>query len=119
MSIESHRDLTAWQKAMDLVVEVYHLTEHFPKSEARRLRDQLRRAVVSVPANIAGGSARSTSKDYAHFLTISRGSLVETETYLLLAVRLRYLTEDQIAPTVSLGNEVGKMLMVLRRKLVP
>jgi four helix bundle protein len=82
---------------MDLVVEVYHLIEHFPKSETYRLIDQISRSAVSVPANIAEGSARSTSKDYAHFLSIARGSLVETETYLLLAVRLNYLTDEQIS----------------------
>ena len=111
MPVKSYRDLVVWQKAMDLVVHVYRLTEHFPKVETYRLIDQLTRAVVSVPANIADGGARGSSKDYAHFLTIAKGSLVETETLLLVAVRLGYLTEHQTEPALSL-------LTVLRRRLL-
>ena len=118
MAIQSHKDLVVWQKAIDLAVEVYRLTELFPRTEAYRLTDQITRAVASVPANIAEGSARATTKDYAHFLAIARGSLSETETFLTLAIRLHYISEETAAPAVSLLSEVGKMLTILRRRLV-
>ena len=118
MTIQSHKDLVVWQKAMDLAVEVYRLTGGFPRSEAFRLTDQLTRAVASVPANIAEGSARATPKDYAHFLAIARGSLTETETFLTLAIRLNYVSEETAGAAVGLLSEVGRMLTMLRRRLV-
>ena len=119
MQVQSHRDLVVWQKAMDLVVQVYGLSARFPKAEAYRLTDQITRASASVPANIAEGHARATSKDYAHFLAIARGSLVETETLLMLAVRLEYLTEEEAKPSLSLVTEVSKMLTAIRKRLAP
>ncbi len=76
--ISSHRDLVVWQKAMDLVVDVYKLADHFPRPELCRLTSQITRAAASVPANIAEGNARATTKEYAHFLSIAKGSLMET-----------------------------------------
>ncbi len=108
-----------WQKAMNLVECVYALTAHFPAVEKYRMVDQLTRAVVSVPANIAEGHARSTRKDYAHFVSIALGSLAEVETYLNLCERLGYATTAQLAPTSALVEEVGKMLNVLRVRLLP
>ncbi len=90
----------------------------FPASERWRLVDQISRAVVSVPGNIAEGQGRGTSKDFAQFLAIARGSLNETETYLLLAVRLGYLTADKIEPSLDLLTEVSKMLAGLRAKIL-
>jgi four helix bundle protein len=116
--VQSHRDLIVWQKSMDLVVEVYRVSGLFPTSERWRLVDQISRAVVSVPGNIAEGQGRGTSKDFAQFLAIARGSLNETETYLLLAVRLGYLTTENIAPALSLLTEVSKMLSSLRTKVL-
>jgi four helix bundle protein len=116
--VESHRDLIVWQKAMDMVVDVYRLAESFPKSETYRLIAQLTRAAASVPASIAEGNARATTKEYAHFLSISKGSLMETETFLLLAVRLGYITPDQARRALGLITEVSKMLTVLRSRLL-
>lgn len=116
--VQSHRDLIVWNKAMDLVVEVYRVSALFPTSERWRLIDQISRAVVSVPANIAEGQGRGTSKDFAQFLAIARGSLNETETYLLLAVRLGYLTTDKLEPVLALLTEVSKMLGSLRAKVL-
>jgi len=116
--IGSHRDLVVWQKAMDLAVEVYRLSKAFPKDEAFRLTSQVTRAVASVPANIAEGHARSTARDYAQFLSISKGSLMETETYLMLAVRLGYLTRESASPALGLVTEISKMLTSLRARLV-
>ncbi len=116
--IESHRDLIVWQKAMNLAVEVYRLTDGFPKSETYRMVSQLTRAVVSVPANIAEGNARGTPREYAYFLSVSKGSLMETETYLFLAIRLGYITQEQATPALGLVTEVSKMLTAIRRRLV-
>ncbi|HEU4881363.1 MAG TPA: four helix bundle protein [Longimicrobium sp.] len=107
-----------WQKSMDLAVQVYRLTGRFPKSEMYRLTSQVTRAAASVPANIAEGNARATRRDYAHFLSIAKGSLNETETFLFLALRLGYLREHEAAATLFLITEIGKMLTALRAKLV-
>ncbi|HEX6370360.1 MAG TPA: four helix bundle protein [Longimicrobium sp.] len=114
----SHRDLMVWQKSMDLAVQVYRLTGRFPKSELYRLTSQVTRAAASVPANIAEGNARASRRDYAHFLSIAKGSLNETETFLFLSLRLGYLREHETAPTLFLITEIGKMLTALRAKLV-
>ena len=119
MKVQSHRELIVWQKAMDLVVRVYALTEKLPPSERYRLIDQMSRAVVSVPANIAEGHERSTARDYANFLAVSKGSLMELETYLVLCVRLEYLTDSATADARALVIEISKMLTALRRSLRP
>ena len=116
--IQSHRDLVVWQKAMDMVVQIYTLTESFLKTETYRLTNQITRSAASVPANIAEGHARSTAKDYAQFLAIAKGPLMETETFLMLAVRLTYLTEDQAVVTLNLITEISKMLTVLRKRIL-
>ena len=117
--VRSHRDLVVWQKAMDMAVEVYRATRHFPRDERFRLTDQLTRAAASVPANVAEGHARSTAKEYAHFLAIAKGSLMETETFLMLATRLGYLDEQTTAKhALELVTEVSKMLTVLRARLL-
>jgi four helix bundle protein len=113
----SHRDLIVWQKAMDMCVQVYEHVSQFPQSERFRLSDQLSRAVVSVPGNIAEGHARGTRKDYAYFLAVAQGSLAEVETYLLLSVRLKFAGDRQLAETMSLLTEVSKMLSTLRKRL--
>lgn len=114
----SHRDLVVWQKSMDLAVQVYRLTARFPKSELYRLTSQVTRAAASVPANIAEGNARGSRRDYANFLAIAKGSLNETETFLILALRLGYLREHELAPALFLITEIGKMLTALRARLV-
>jgi len=115
--IESHRDLKVWQKGMELAEEVYRLAKVLPKTEEYRLTGQLLRAAASVPANIAEGHARGTRKDYANFVNIARGSLAETETFLLLAVKTGLLKENQAATALSVTGELGRMLTVLRQRL--
>ena len=112
------RELRVWQMAMDLVVEIYRVTARFPAEERFGLTSQLRLAAASVPANIAEGNARSTRKDYASFVSIATGSLAETETFLLLAVRLGYLSKAEATPMMSLVTQVGRMLRSLRARLV-
>ena len=102
---------------MDLAVEVYRAAKLFPKDETYRLTSQITRAVASVPANIAEGHARSTARDFSHFLSIAKGSLMETETFLMLSLRLGYVNEEVARPAPSLITEISKMLTALRTRL--
>ena len=115
--IKDFKDLILWQRAMDLVVEVYNLVKRIPKEELLALSDQIRRAVISIPSNIAEGQGRNSSKEFIHFLSIAKGSKAELETQLLLCVRINYLTESEIEKAMSLIEEVGKMLNSLQKKL--
>ena len=112
-----YKDLTVWQKSMDLVVEVYRLTKNLPKEELYGLTNQLRRAAVSIPSNIAEGNARTSKGDYARFLSIARGSCAEVETQLLLCIRLDYFVEEDISDTLKLCDETGRMLTSVIKKL--
>jgi four helix bundle protein len=107
---KNYRDLIAWQKAMDLVEMVYKATGQFPKEELYGLTNQLRRAVVSIPSNIAEGQGRNSRNDFRRFLTISHGSLREVETQILIAERLQYLNQAQIEPLMNLSSEVGRLI---------
>ena len=111
----AYEKLIVWQKAMELVDLVYKMMKCFPKDERFRLCDQLARAAVSIPSNIAEGNGRGTKQDYAHFLAIARGSLYETMTQLEIARRQGYVTD--IADAKSLANEVRRMLGALISKL--
>ena len=103
------KDLLVWQKAMELVKAVYALSKAFPAEERYALTDQLRRAAVSIPSNIAEGSGRASNADYGHFLSIARGSLYETMTQLQIAVDLGYL--PGLSPELeALISEIGRML---------
>jgi four helix bundle protein len=107
---ESYKDLIAWRKAMALVTDVYRATQSFPRHELYGLTNQLRRAAVSVPSNIAEGQARFSRKEFHHFLSHARGSLVEIETQLTIAQNLGYLTADQTQPLFDKASELGKVL---------
>ena len=113
MAWTSYQELTVWQKAMDLTREIYMLSSKLPREELYGLSDQLRRAAVSVPSNIAEGHGRKTAKDFCHFLSIANGSCMEIETQLLICVQLNMLTKNDIFGAVSLLNEVSKMLTAL------
>ena len=116
--IESHRDLVVWQKAMRMAVEAYRLTATFPRIEEYRITAQLTRAAASVPANIAEGHARGTRRDYAHFVSIARGSLAETETFVLLALELQFTTLEHANSILDLIREISRMLTALRARLI-
>jgi four helix bundle protein len=102
---------------MDLAAEVYKLAKLMPKTEEFRLTSQLLRAAASVPSNIAEGNARGTRKDYANFVSIARGSLAETETLLILAVRTGLLAEDKASVAMKMADDLGRQLNVLRQRL--
>ena len=106
----SFEKLKVWQEGKKLVADVYHLLDCFPKFEKYALCDQIRRAIVSVPSNIAEGSGRKSLKEQVHFLEIAYGSLMETYNQLLIAIELGYITEesvDAIKPTI---DGVAKMI---------
>ena len=117
--VESHKDLLVWQKSMDLVVLVYKLVQELPKSEQYALSDQIRRAAVSIPSNIAEGKSRNSIKEYKHFIGIAKGSVAELETQLLICERIGYFNKEEISNTLGLFDEVSKMLTKLNNVLAP
>jgi four helix bundle protein len=117
--VESYKDLVVWQKSMLLVKEVYVLLRFLPSEEKYALADQMRRAVVSIPSNIAEGYGRNSTNDYVRFLNIARGSIYELDTQLNVCVMLGYITEEQSKNTFDLLQEVGKMINALAKKLMP
>ena len=117
MPVRSYRDLVAWQRSIDLVLEVYRYTQAFPKTETYGLVSQLRRAAVSVPSNIAEGHARLSTGEFRQFLGHALGSLVEVETQLLIAQGLNYLEPKQYNGLLERTVEVGKLLNGLLRSL--
>ena len=117
--IRSHRDLIVWQRAMGLVVLVYKASRAFPKDELYGLTSQMRRAAVSIPANIAEGQGRRLTGEYLQFLGHARGSLLELDTHLELALLLDYLNTDEHASIQQSLQEVGRLLNGLIRSLNP
>jgi len=109
--------LDVWQRAMDLMVEVYRLAARLPDYERNALADQLRRAAASIPANIAEGNARSHRREYLHFLSIARGSLAEVVSHLESTKRLGFLTPSDLSTAYDLATRVGQMLTRLVAKL--
>ena len=113
-----HHDLMAWQEAMGIVTKIYKLTASFPKAEIYGLTSQLRRAAVSIPSNIAEGAARTGSKEFLHFLSISRGSLSELETQILIAKNLGYIKNtDIVLPQVEkVFGLIGGLMNSIRKR---
>lgn len=107
---QHYKDLIAWQKAMDMVDLVYRLTDSFPKREVYSLTDQLRRAAVSVPSNIAEGQAHFKEGEFVHFLRHARGSLAELETQILIAQRQNYASEEKRADLLKRIDELSRIL---------
>lgn len=117
MAVRSYRDLIVWKKGMALAAAVYRLTRTLPKHEEFRISGQMIRAATSVPANIAEGHGRGTRRDYAHFVSIAKGSLAELETFLLLVVELDLAWRVETDPVLAQAEEVGRMLTTLRARL--
>ena len=115
MQTKGYQSLLVWQKAMELAREVYVLTEKFPQKEQFGLCDQMKRAAISVPSNIAEGYRRGSKKDYAHFVSIAHGSLSELETQTLLAQSV--YPRFQYEKMLTLTDETGRMLYGLVRAL--
>lgn len=117
MKTSDYKELQVWQKAMDLVVEIYKISKLLPKEEVYGISDQLRRSAVSIPSNIAEGQSRNSVKEFIQFLSIARGSLAELETQLLICIKVNMLSEDNIAEAQNITTEVGKMIKGLMNKL--
>ena len=117
MTMRSYRDLEVWQLAMRLAHLAYDCTRLFPPIERYVLVPQVRRAALSVPANIAEGRGREHTGDFLRFLAIARGSLQELETFLLFAHQRQYLTDPQLKPPMELADHVSRKLSRLRQTL--
>ncbi|MCO5131101.1 MAG: four helix bundle protein [Xanthobacteraceae bacterium] len=117
MEISSYRDLKVWQKAMTIAEQVYRLTSCFPKDEIYGMTSQIRRAAVSIAANVAEGHGREHRGSFVQFLRIAQGSLKELETHLLLALRVNLASPDVVEPVLAQCDELGKMLRSLIRSV--
>jgi four helix bundle protein len=115
MDRRKYQKLIVWQEAMGLVTEVYRITERLPATERFGLCQQLRRAAVSIPSNIAEGAGRHSDKEFIRFLNIANGSLLEVETQLLIALQLQYI--EEISELQNSIDKIFAMLSSLKRKL--
>lgn len=115
--VKSYQDLLVWQKAMELVTEIYRIAKLLPREELYALSDQMRRSAVSIPSNIAEGQARNSTREFINFLSVAKGSNAELQTQCLICVRLSYLTGSELETALALSDEVGKMLNTLIKKL--
>lgn len=115
--MHNFKKLDIWIKSMDLATEIYQQTNTFPNIERFGLISQMQRSAVSIPSNIAEGSAKSSNKDFSRFLEMSIGSLFELETQLLLATRLNYIDSEVSVSTQNKINELQKMIVGFKNKL--
>lgn len=118
MGINSFRDLRVWQLGMEIVEQIYRLTQGFPASEMYGLTSQMRRAAVSIPSNIAEGHTREHSKEYLHHLSMAQASLAELQTQVEIARRLNYISLEQLNQTVEQSVLLSKQLYALRNALI-
>ena len=117
MKVKNYQELIVWQRAMDLVEDVYKASKDFPREEVYALTSQIRRAAVSIPSNIAEGQGRRTTLDFLRHLSIAYGSLREVETQILIALRLKYLGQTRVENVMNLAGEVGRLLNGLMASL--
>ncbi|QBX38802.1 four helix bundle protein [Brevundimonas sp. S30B] len=115
--VRHYRDLLVWQKAITWVERVYAITREWPPEEKYGLTSQVRRSAISVPSNVAEGCARRSSGDFVRFLSIARGSLAEAETQLIIAERLGYVEQAELASLLENADEISRMLAGLINKL--
>ncbi len=117
MRSSDFKKLDVWNLAMDFALEIYGILPLLPNEERFGLCDQMRRAAISVPSNIAEGQSRISSKEFIHFLSISKGSLAELETQLILCQRLGYIDETKIIALLSKISSIGRMTKALMNTL--
>jgi len=117
MKIQSYQQLDVWKKSMELVIRIYNITEKFPKKEIFALNSQMNRSVISIPANIAEGWGRNSTKEYIQFLRIARGSVCELETCLMIAQRINYISIALLKEMLQETEIIGKMLLGLIHSL--
>jgi four helix bundle protein len=114
--IHSHRDLKVWQRAIQMSVALYKLTENFPKQEIYGLTSQIRRAGVSIASNIAEGYGRRSTGDYKRFLGMTCGSNLEVQTQLVIARQLGFGNPSEFEIVEGFSEEIGKMLVTMMRR---
>ena len=117
MKVRNYQELIVWQRAMDMVEEIYKATKDFPREELYALTSQIRRAAVSIPSNIAEGQGRRTTADFLRHLSIAYGSLREVETQALIARRLKYIAQAKLEDVMNRAGEVGRLLNGLMASL--
>lgn len=115
--MHNFKELNSWKEAKDFSVLVYKLTSKFPSSEIYGISSQIKRAVVSIPSNIAEGAGRNTNKDFSRFIAIALGSAFELETQLLIAHELEYITKKEIEDLLLKLNKIQKMLVNFQKHL--
>jgi four helix bundle protein len=115
--MHKYKELKIWQKAIELVTEVYNLTTNFPDKERFGLVNQINRASVAIPSNIAEGAGRNSDKEFLHFLSIAHASSYEAETQLIIAKNLNYITMDELDVLINRINEWQKMSYSFQSKL--
>jgi four helix bundle protein len=110
MKSQSYRDLLVWQKNIELCLKIYETCQSFPSSEKYGLMDQMKRAAISIPSNIAEGQGRQSVREFRHFLSIANGSLAELDTQRIIAEKLTFVSADKNADLDQRITEVRKML---------
>ena len=115
--MSTHKDLIVWQKGIELVKNIYLLTDSFPDSEQFGLVSQMRKCVISIPSNIAEGCGRNTDKELIHFLYIALGSSSELETQIIISVELNFLENEKATECLNLLNEIIKMITSLIKSI--
>ncbi|MEW6658889.1 MAG: four helix bundle protein [Thermodesulfobacteriota bacterium] len=113
----SYRDLDVWKLSIDLVKEVYKLTDKFPTSENFGLTSQIRRAAVSIPSNIAEGQGRNSSKEFRQFLSVALGSVAELETQLIISQAIEYISQGELTPFLNNLDRIRKMIKSLANRV--
>lgn len=118
--IQSYKELIVWQKAIELVKEIYLITNQFPQSEIYGIISQMRRASISIPSNIAEGYGRKQIKSYVNFYAIAYGSALELETQLIISKELKFISQEEVMKAEALLTEVCKILnsMITKMKLI-
>lgn len=116
--MKSHKDLDVWKKSIDLVAQIYEISKCFPKEEAYGLQGQIRRAVVSIPANISEGASRNTKKEYIQFLFIALGSASEVETHLIVSQKIGFISaiDETLANIENIKKMLNGLISFLRKK---
>jgi len=117
MKIQDFKELRIWQKGIELVMDTYTLTKHFPKEELYTLTSQIRRAAISIPSNIAEGFKRYHYKEYKQFLYIALGSIAEIETQLIISEKLNYISKNDLDSLSEKIDHISRMIKVLLQKL--
>lgn len=115
--MKTHKDLDVWKFSIDLVIKIYKLTDNFPSDEKYGIINQMRRSAVSIPSNIAEGAGRTSTKEFANFISISLGSLSELETQLIISQKLSFLNFDSFDEIMNDLIQIRKMLLGLKKSL--